>query len=211
MSTAREYHEAMRSTSLSWDANARTLDEAKFTVWSVPPDTYDATTTTNLNNLCAYVPDSHGRMLDLGCGIGRLTIPMAHIFPEAKVIGVDISRNMLAHAKSQARISNTRNVSFVRSTEFPNLSPISFAWEIVMFQHTYPENCALMVEWVAGMLEPGGVFMYQVVENVDFTDWGHLPREVPVKWATDAGLEIVELKGEPTFPDWLWVITRKPL
>jgi len=42
------------------------------------------------------------RIVDLGCGPGNLTIPLAERLPEAEVVGIDGSRAMLAAAQQRA-------------------------------------------------------------------------------------------------------------
>jgi ubiquinone/menaquinone biosynthesis C-methylase UbiE len=49
----------------------------------------------------------HGRAVDIGCGAGRNTIPLAEFGWE--VIGVDLSRPMLEAAVERARDSNARD------------------------------------------------------------------------------------------------------
>lgn len=41
------------------------------------------------------------QILELGCGTGRLTRHLAKIYPEAEIVAVDISHEMIAHAKEQ--------------------------------------------------------------------------------------------------------------
>jgi len=48
--------------------------------------------------------------LELGCGVGRLAVPLAHRFRE--VVGVDISRGMIERATSFARDNGIANVSY---------------------------------------------------------------------------------------------------
>jgi SAM-dependent methyltransferase len=48
--------------------------------------------------------------LELGCGVGRLAVPLAHRFQE--VAGVDASRGMIEHATSFARDNGIANVSY---------------------------------------------------------------------------------------------------
>ncbi len=48
--------------------------------------------------------------LELGCGLGRLVVPLAHRFRE--VVGVDISRGMIERATSFARDNGIANVSY---------------------------------------------------------------------------------------------------
>ena len=52
-----------------------------------------------------------GRLLDLGCGTGQLTIPFAKHFEE--VIGLDPEQGMLDEARNQAEKANIKNVKFV--------------------------------------------------------------------------------------------------
>jgi malonyl-CoA O-methyltransferase len=48
------------------------------------------------------VPDKNIlRILELGCGTGRLTRRLAEIYPWAVIVAVDISPEMIAHAKEQ--------------------------------------------------------------------------------------------------------------
>ena len=48
------------------------------------------------------IPDtSIRRILELGCGTGRLTRRMAELYPSAVIVAVDISPEMIAHAKER--------------------------------------------------------------------------------------------------------------
>jgi SAM-dependent methyltransferase len=63
--------------------------------------------------------DGTGRLLDLGCGTGQLTLPLAEHFAEA--IGMDPEPEMLAEAAGQARATNIANVTWAQgsSTDLP--------------------------------------------------------------------------------------------
>lgn len=63
--------------------------------------------------------DGTGRLLDLGCGTGQLTVPLARHVAEA--IGMDPEDDMLAEAAERARAANVFNVSWVQgaSTDLP--------------------------------------------------------------------------------------------
>jgi len=53
------------------------------------------------------------RVLDVGCGPGRLTVPMAKkVGPQGEVVGIDIQPRMLARAQEKARQAGLHNVSF---------------------------------------------------------------------------------------------------
>lgn len=53
--------------------------------------------------------DGSGRLLDIGCGPGSLTLLLAPLFAEA--IGIDADADMIAEAAEQAARAGIRNVS----------------------------------------------------------------------------------------------------
>jgi ubiquinone/menaquinone biosynthesis C-methylase UbiE len=55
------------------------------------------------------------KVLDVGCGPGRLTIPLAEtVGSEGKVIAIDIQQEMLTHAKNKAISRNLQNIDFLQ-------------------------------------------------------------------------------------------------
>lgn len=57
-------------------------------------------------------PDGSGRLLDLGCGTGALTLPLAPHFQE--VVAVDPDPEMLAEAQRQGEAAGASNVRWLR-------------------------------------------------------------------------------------------------
>ena len=58
--------------------------------------------------------DGTGRLLDLGCGTGQLTVPLAgHV---AEALGVDPEPEMLVEAADRARESNVTNVTWAQGS-----------------------------------------------------------------------------------------------
>src|SRR5438093_307003 len=60
---------------------------------------------------CECALDGHGRLLDLGCGTGQLTVPLAPLVEEA--IGVDLEPEMLLEAERVAREAGVGNIQWV--------------------------------------------------------------------------------------------------
>lgn len=58
-----------------------------------------------------YQLDGKGRLLDLGCGTGQVTIPLAPYFEE--VIGLDPDQDMLNEAKKRAEEAGVKNVRWI--------------------------------------------------------------------------------------------------
>ncbi|MCS6807410.1 MAG: class I SAM-dependent methyltransferase [Bacteroidota bacterium] len=77
------------------------------------------------------------RILDIGCGLGHNTLPLAQAFPDAEVIGIDVGAPMLRYGHARAQSLGVRNVKFIQAdaaqTGFPDES---FDWiQTTMFLH----------------------------------------------------------------------------
>ena len=55
------------------------------------------------------------RILDLGCGLGHNTLPLAQAFPEAEVFAVDTGAPMLRYGHARAKSLGIDNVTFVQA------------------------------------------------------------------------------------------------
>ncbi|CAK1361308.1 putative methyltransferase [Cercospora beticola] len=58
------------------------------------------------------------RILDVGCGSGEITVDVAEMFPEAQVVGLDVSAAMLESAKVYAERRGVKNLEFVKGSVF---------------------------------------------------------------------------------------------
>ncbi|EEB08661.1 UbiE family methyltransferase [Schizosaccharomyces japonicus yFS275] len=52
------------------------------------------------------------RILDIGCGPGTITIDFARMLPQAQVIGIDMSKDVINIAEENARRAKIKNVQF---------------------------------------------------------------------------------------------------
>lgn len=196
-----------------WNREAEvSLDRALECVWSCgPKDRFQSQTDACVKAIVKYVPENVRRLLDVGAGCGRLTVPIAKLYPQCDVVGYDFAPAMLARLKESAvGLSNVR-----ASSELGEVGPVSFAWSVVVLQHNEPHVVSNIIAAVAKQLEPGGVFLYQLVENVEINDWGHVPEAVARAWATDVGLTVDSVfrgmyDGDNNLcGDWIWVVARK--
>jgi SAM-dependent methyltransferase len=55
------------------------------------------------------------RILDLGCGLGHNTLPVARAFPQAEVVAVDVASPMLRYGHARARSLGFTNVLFAQA------------------------------------------------------------------------------------------------
>jgi ubiquinone/menaquinone biosynthesis C-methylase UbiE len=64
------------------------------------------------------------RVLDLGCGLGHNTLPVAQAFPEAQVTAIDVAAPMLRYGHARAKTLGVSNVEFrqanVESLDYPD-------------------------------------------------------------------------------------------
>jgi len=105
------------------------------------------------------------RMLEIGCGVGRMSFPLANRF--ATVEAVDISGEMIQRAKElQARLG-IGNVRFQVGNgkdlrEYPDES-MDFAFSFIVFQHI-PETSIILnyVREIGRVLKKGGLFRFQL-------------------------------------------------
>src|SRR5581483_1945613 len=56
--------------------------------------------------------DASARVLDVGCGDGKITASIAAHVPKGSVVGVDPSRSMIAHAAERFSASDHPNLRF---------------------------------------------------------------------------------------------------
>ena len=103
------------------------------------------------------------KVLEIGCGIGRLLIPMARIF--GKVVGVDVSSEMVKLGKE--KILDIKNCEILQNSgsdlSFLEDNYFDFCYSFIVFQHI-PEKSIVSkyIAEVSRVLKPKGIFRFQV-------------------------------------------------
>jgi SAM-dependent methyltransferase len=98
--------------------------------------------------------DGHGPLLDLGCGPGSLTLPLASHFDHA--VGVDADDQMLGEAQRQASAAGIGNISWLHSRAedvSPDLGPFRV---VTMAQSFHWMDKPRVATLLARLLSPGG-------------------------------------------------------
>lgn len=102
------------------------------------------------------------RALDFGCGVGRLTQALAAHFQ--RVVGVDVSPAMVAHAQALNR--QGARVTYVQNgaadlAAFED-GAFDFVYSDIVLQHLPPDMALGYVREFFRVLAPGGVAMFQL-------------------------------------------------
>jgi trans-aconitate 2-methyltransferase len=103
-----------------------------------------------------------GTVVDLGCGTGALTAELARRWPQARVVGVDSSAEMLAQAAAQAEPGRVEFVHADVSDWQPEGSVDVLVTNALL--HWIPGHERLLTRWAAA-LSPGGELAMQVPGN----------------------------------------------
>src|SRR3954453_17111555 len=109
--------------------------------------------------------DGSGRLLDVGCGPGLLTVRLAHLFEEA--VGLDPDPDMLAEARRAAETRGVPNIRWVEAVaeDLPGAAPGRF--RLVTFGQSFHwTDEARVAEAVYDILEPSGALAL-IVHTVD--------------------------------------------
>lgn len=136
-------------------------------------------------------------VVDLCCGDGHFTVPMASLVGDGRVVAVDLDESMLATARDAARSAGVGNIRFVHGDAMKLRVLIDRAVDLVLIANTFhgaPDHTGL-ARAVHQVLEPGGTF---VVVN-----WWPRPREETVVLGQPRGPR-PELRFSPRrVADWV--------
>ncbi len=98
-----------------------------------------------------------GRALDVGSGLGRLSVPMARCCTH--VTGYDVSAEMTAQATERAAAAGVTNIRF--TTTLPD-GPFDWVQSYLVFQHIPPHEGMALLRRVLQRVAPGGFVSLQV-------------------------------------------------
>ena len=118
---------------------------------------------TDLVNICQGKSPQQMRVLEIGCGAGRVTRALARLFGE--VHGVDVSGEMVRQAKLALQDQLNAFVYQNNSLDLDIVPPLEFdfAFSSIVFQHIPSRDIIEnYVREVQRLLRPGALFKFQV-------------------------------------------------
>jgi SAM-dependent methyltransferase len=172
---------------------------------------------TDMINICQGKDPSDMRVLEIGCGAGRVTRALSKVFGE--VHGVDVSGEMVRLARIALE---DRPKAFVYQNNGQDLSVIpaglefDFAFSTIVFQHIPSrEVIENYVREVHRLLRPGALFKFQVqgdsslVTNPEDT-WLGVPfsDQQAVEMALKCGFDPKYRHGAGEQYFWLWFFKK---
>jgi 2-polyprenyl-3-methyl-5-hydroxy-6-metoxy-1,4-benzoquinol methylase len=108
------------------------------------------------------------RMLDAGCGRGRILNRLAELYPRSRFVGLDLSRDAIAYARVDASKAGRDNVEFVAVdlSEFDrSAEPESFDF-VTTFDAVHDQARPLEVlKGIHRALKPDGVYLMQDISG----------------------------------------------
>ncbi len=167
-----------------------------------------------MDSICRGTPSKEMRVLEIGCGAGRMTRALAKVFGE--VHGVDISSGMIERAREL--LADCSNVHLYQNngTDLSELgdSEFDFAFSFIVFQHI-PRKAIIenYVREVHRVLRPGRLFKLQVqgsyrAVQAEQDTWlgATVSGSDAIKMAKNCGFRLFRCEGLREQYFWLWYI-----
>jgi SAM-dependent methyltransferase len=110
---------------------------------------------------------ARGTAVEIGCGVGRLIIPLARHFQ--RVVGIDISPEMIRQARQNAQRRSLTNIGFHVAANLQSCSSVAtlkgsvdFLYSLLVFQHIEEFNAIEQyLQLVSSWLSPAGAAYLQ--------------------------------------------------
>jgi cyclopropane fatty-acyl-phospholipid synthase-like methyltransferase len=216
--------ELMRS---EWDVRA--LENARYYIASDDWESDDEFEESGETDVRAVLSDiephvkADSSVLEIGCGIGRMTIPLAKRF--SKVYAVDVSPEMIRMAKARTRDHKNITLWANNGRDLRRLPAkhVDLVLSYVTLQHV-PSREAIMsyINDSYRVLRPGGIFKFQVHGREDTPESAE--EEAQAERTTWRGVQFTEheivaateaagfrvLRSYHLGVMYLWVIAVKP-
>ncbi|HEY4048325.1 MAG TPA: methyltransferase domain-containing protein [Acidobacteriaceae bacterium] len=124
---------------------------------------YDVETLQRTAERCGTSLTGFNRCLELGCGVGRMTIWLAGLFE--RIVAADISQAHLALAREALDRFERGNADIIHLASFESLETLpqfDVFFSVIVLQHNPPPLIVLLLKTLLNKLQPGGIAYFQV-------------------------------------------------
>jgi len=188
---------------------------------------FDEHIRSDLGNICQGKEPKAMKVLEIGCGAGRVTRALARFFGE--IYAVDISRHMVRQARlavagfpgAHVYRNNGRDLSVLRPRWWRRFGggdslQLDFAFSCLVFQHI-PNRTVIesYLHDVHQLLRPGALFKFQVMgytgpkPELDSSWIGEaFSEDAALEMAQRTGFELRYQYGAGTQYYWLWLFKK---
>ena len=157
-------------------------------------------------------PDVFTHVCDFGCGVGRVSLPLASRFP--RVTGCDVSEVHLQFGREAATRLGIGNIRFtlVEPPVFGMTEPFDLWFSSLVLQHNPPPIMAMILRRAFTMLAPGGIALFQIPTYIngyrfdsasylrspppDATEVHVLPQQEVLALAREAECDVLEIRED---------------
>ena len=151
--------------------------------------------------IMSVMPSRLDRVLEIGCGYGRLTREVGVMDPATQMWGQDISARVLEHARRYDPAT-----IFVCSAGGIAIPGLDAVYSVAVFQHLPHDEQLAYVRRAFGALRPGGVLRIQYVHGVhDAFNNHHTTTALMTGWFQAAGFKVIDHSIGLVHPDWAWI------
>jgi SAM-dependent methyltransferase len=172
---------------------------------------------TDMINICQGKDPREMKVLEIGCGAGRVTSALSELF--GQVWGVDVSGEMVRQARQS--LAGKSNVTLIQNngtdlSRITDSGTFDFAFSTIVFQHI-PSRDVIenYVREVHRLLRPGALFKFQVqgdtsIESTPEDTWLGVPFSDADAAAMGerCGFEPRHRHGAGQQYFWLWYFKR---
>ena len=159
-------------------SQAQAWDGAEGSRWTQDEERYDSSAAAHAAHLlraAAIRPDD--RVLDIGCGCGRLTREAAAVATRGNALGVDLSEQMLTRARQRAAQDGLNNLTFRQGdAQVYRFVPSSFDVVVSKYGAMFFADPVTAFTNIGRAVRPGGRLAMLVWRELGVNPWVSLIR-----------------------------------
>lgn len=139
-------------------------------------------------DLLGYVDEEQFKnktLLDFGCGSGASTMILTRMFPDTKIMGVELEESLLGVARARADYYGYNNLELLTSPGPNDLPPEAREMDFVVlsgvYEHLLPEERKRLLPMIWKVIKPGGILFLNQTPHKGF----------PIELHTTGGLPLI--------------------